>query len=97
VLRAHPERHVVALRVRVIADVPVTALGTEVAPGHRQPLGGIEFLLADDRPLDADIPVRQVVVLGAQAESSGGADRRSLGFMSLVSPNRCSPAPSTTG
>src|SRR5215472_2838466 len=78
VLRAHPEHHVLPLRVRVVGDVPVTALCTEVAAGHREPLGGIEFLLADDRPLDADIAVGRAVVLGAQAEPSGGPDRFGL-------------------
>src|SRR6516165_4858634 len=33
VLGAHPERHILAARVRVAGDVPVTAVGTEVAPG----------------------------------------------------------------
>src|SRR5580700_6680807 len=78
VLREHPERDVLALGVRVIGDVPVAALGAEVAPGHRQPLGGIEFVLADDRPLDADVPVGRVVILSAQAEPPGGADDRRL-------------------
>jgi hypothetical protein len=33
VLRAHPEHHVLPLKVRVVGDVPVTALRTEVAAG----------------------------------------------------------------
>ena len=73
-LGTHPERHILAPRVGVACDVPVTALRTEVAAGHRQPFGRIEFLLSDDRPFDADIAVRRVVVLGAQAEPAGGAE-----------------------
>src|SRR5690348_6847841 len=74
VLRAHPERHVLAPGVGVIGDVTVTARGAQVAAGHREPLGGIEFHLTDDRPLDADIAVGRAVVLDAQAEPAGRAD-----------------------
>jgi len=41
-------------------------------------VGGIELLLADHWPLNADIPVGRAIVLGAQAEPAGGADRRGL-------------------
>jgi len=37
----------------------------EVAAGHREPLGAIEFLFADDRPLGADITVGRAIVLRA--------------------------------
>src|SRR5215831_5019344 len=77
-LGAHPEHHILVPGVRVIADVPVAAERTEVAAGHRPPLGGIEFLLADDRPFDADIPVGRACILGAHAEPPGGTDRRCL-------------------
>jgi hypothetical protein len=62
----------------VIGDVPVAACGAEVAAGHRQPLGGIGFLLTDDRPFGADMTVGRAGVLRAQAEPVGGADRRGL-------------------
>src|SRR5712691_7233029 len=75
VLRAHPERHVLPPGVRVAGDVPVTARRAKVAAGHRQPLGGTGFLLAYDRPLDADIAVGRAGVLHAQAEPASGADR----------------------
>src|SRR5436190_17491518 len=68
VLRAHPERHVLPPGVRVVGHVLDTPHRTEVAAGHRQPLGGIEFLLAEDRPLDADIAVGRAVVLHAHTE-----------------------------
>src|SRR5262245_58163132 len=77
-LRAHPERHVSPPGVGVAGDVPVTARRTELTARHRQPLGGIELLLADDRALDADIPVGRAGVLHAQAEPASGADRRGL-------------------
>src|SRR5262245_42381545 len=73
-LRAHPERHILPPGVGVAGDVPVTARLAKVAAGHRQPLGGIEFLLADDRPLDADIAAGRAGVLHAQAEPASGAD-----------------------
>jgi len=60
VLRAHPERHVLAPGVRVVGNVPVTARRAQVAAGQREPLGGIGVLLADHRPLDADIPVIEI-------------------------------------
>ena len=78
VLRAHPERYVLPAGVRILGDVPVAADRAMVAAGHRQPLNGIEFLLADDRPLDAGIAVGRAVVLDAQAESAGRADRCGL-------------------
>jgi hypothetical protein len=78
VLRTHPERHVFVPGVGVIRDVTVTARGAEVPAGHRQPLGGIELLLAEDRPLGADIPVGRAVILDAYAEPAGGADHRGL-------------------
>src|SRR6516165_4316317 len=78
VLRAHPERHVLPAGARILGDVPVAADRAKVAAGHRQPLSGIEFLLADDRPFDADIAVGRAVVLDAQAESARRADRRGL-------------------
>src|SRR5215831_11679049 len=78
VLGAHPERHVLPPGVRVAGDVPVTARRAKVAAGHRQPLGGIEFFLADDRPLGADITVGRAGVLHAQSEPASGADRRGL-------------------
>src|ERR1700683_1043022 len=78
VLRAHPECHVLAPGVRVVRDVTVTAGGTQVAARHREPFSGIEFLLADHRPLDADIPVGRAVVLDAQAEPAGGPQGRRL-------------------
>src|SRR5689334_4421105 len=65
VLGAHPERHVFPPGVRVVGHVPVAARGAEVAAGHREPLGAIEFLLADDRPLGADITVGRAIVLRA--------------------------------
>ena len=49
-LRMHPERHVLAPRVRVAGYVPVTGRRTEVAAGHRQPLTGSGFLLGGDGP-----------------------------------------------
>src|SRR5215472_15493352 len=67
-LRAHPERHVLPPGVRVVGHVLDTAHRTEVAARHLQPLGGIEFVLAEDRPLDADVAVGRAVVLHAQAE-----------------------------
>src|SRR6202040_30442 len=78
VLRTHPERYVLALGVRVAGDVTVTARRAQIAVGHREPLDGIEFLLADHRPLDADIAVRRAIVLDAQAEPAGRADHRGL-------------------
>src|SRR5215831_11188412 len=78
VLWAYSERHVLVLRVGVVGDVPVTSCRAEVAAGHREPFGGIKFLLADHGPLDADITVGRVVVLNAQAEPARGADRGGL-------------------
>src|SRR5712691_9584369 len=78
VLRTHPECHVLTLAVRVAGDVTVTARRAEVAAGHREPLYGMEFLLADHRPLDADIAVRRAIVLDAEAEPAGRADRPGL-------------------
>ena len=77
-LGAHPERHVFPPGVRVAGDVPVAARGAEVAAGHREPLGGIEFVLADDRPLGADITVGRAIVLRAEAEAASGADPAAL-------------------
>src|SRR6516164_11765489 len=77
-LRAHPERHVLPAGVGVVGDVPDTAGRTKVAARHCQPLGGIEFVLAEDRPLGADVAIGRAVVLCAQAEAAGGADRRGL-------------------
>src|SRR6266567_8033761 len=76
--RAHPERYVFAIGVRVVGDVPVTAGGAEVAAGHGEPFGGIKFLLAEDRSLNADVAVGRALVLDAQAEPAGSADRRGL-------------------
>src|SRR5262249_41242005 len=59
VLWAHPERRVLRGGVGVVGDVSVAAGGAEVAAGHGEPLGRAGFLLADDRPLGADVPVRQ--------------------------------------
>jgi Aminotransferase class I and II len=71
VLRAHPERHVLPPGVGVVGEVTVTARRTEVAAGHRQPLGGTGFLLADERPLDADIAVDRTPIGAIQGLDSG--------------------------
>src|SRR5260370_19995286 len=76
VLRAHPERHVLPPGIRVAGDVPVTARRAKVAAGHRQPLRRVDFLLAVDPPLLADLAVGRASVLPAPGVPPRRAARR---------------------